>query len=38
MFCFTVSSKYTFPEFVFRSHVSHESEAILKKPISDERK
>ena len=30
--------EYTFPEFIFRNHMSHENEAILRKSISDERK
>ena len=31
-------TKYTFPEFIFRNHMSHENEPILRKSISDERK
>ena len=30
--------EYTFPEFIFRNHMSHENETILRKSISDERK
>ena len=30
--------KYTFPEFIFRNHMSHENEAILRKSTSDEKK
>ena len=29
---------YTFPKSIFRNHMSHENEAILRKSISDERK
>ena len=34
----TITEQYTFPEFIFRNHMSHENEAILRKSISDERK
>ena len=30
--------EYTIPEFIFRKHMSHENEAILRKSKSDERK
>ena len=30
--------KYTFPKFIFRNHMSHENEAILRKSISDEKR
>ena len=32
-----ITSQYTFPEFIFRNHMSHENEVILRKSISDER-
>ena len=34
----TISYLYTFPEIIFRNHMSYEKEAILRKSISDERK
>ena len=38
---FTVHIKnwlYIFPELIFRNHISHENEAIVRKSISNERK
>ena len=33
----TITEQYTFPEFIFRNHMSHENEAILRKSIYNER-